>query len=482
MFPDEMIPNALRQVEPETGFPLLDGRPLIIGVSGGPDSLALLHALATHHSPLSTLVAAHLNHNLRPSAANDARFVAATAKRWKVKAIIGDTDVAALAKEQNLSIEEAGRKARYAFLAQVARKENATAVLVAHNADDQVETILMHILRGSGLAGLRGMPLIGPLPGSPDLLLVRPFLTIERATIEAYCRAWQLEPLQDETNQDTTFFRNRLRHELLPLLAEYSPQIKQRLRQLSAVVAADYQLLEEITERAWSETVLDQGETWVQFDRQKWADQPLSTRRSLLRRAFSHCRPQARDVDFEAIEQARQVAEKGETGAQSALPAGVVLRIDYQRLTVTADPHSLPSDIPQLPGDEPIPLPVPGEVKLPGDWLLTAEPISTPDLAAIYQNRDPWQAFISLPDGETLLIRPRQPGERFQPLGMDGHTAAVKEVMVNRKIPAAARPRWPIVTTHSHLVWLAGHVIDGRAAVTNNTQTAVHLRLIPLTP
>lgn len=479
MFPDEMISNALRQVELETGFSLLDGRKLIIAVSGGPDSLVLLHALShlpNFQSP--NLIAAHLNHKLRPSAANDAQFVATIARKWKIKARIGETDVAALARAKNLSIEEAGRKARYAFLAQVAREENATTVLVAHNADDQVETVLMHILRGSGLAGLRGMPLVGPLPGAPDLLLVRPLLTVERTAIEAYSHVWRLKPLQDETNQDTTFFRNRLRHELLPLLAQYSPQIKQRLQQLSAVAAADYELLEQSTDLSWSETVIDQGDGWVQFDQKKWADQPLSTRRSLLRRAFTLCRPQARDVGFEAIEQARQVAEKGATGAQSVLPAGVVLRVDYERLTITAEPQSLSSAIPQLLGDEPIPLPIPGQVKLTGGWTLAAAPISAPNLATIQQNSDPWQAFVSIAAGETLLVRPRQPGERFQPLGMEGHTAAVKEVMINRKIPASARGRWPIVATPSHLVWLVGHVLDGRASMTGSEQSAVRLRLL----
>jgi tRNA(Ile)-lysidine synthase len=155
---------------------------LIIGVSGGPDSLALLHLLQTIY-PNEQLVVAHLNHRLRPSAADEAQFVAATAAAWQISFHSKKVDVPQLAAEQKLSIEAAGRLARYQYFAELANEMNAGSVAVAHHADDQAETVLMHILRGSGLSGLRGMLPVVPLAGAHSCLLIRPFVDISRADI-----------------------------------------------------------------------------------------------------------------------------------------------------------------------------------------------------------------------------------------------------------------------------------------------------------
>jgi tRNA(Ile)-lysidine synthase len=155
--------------------------------------------------------------------------------------------------------------------------------------------------------------------------------------------------------------------------------------------------------------------------------------------------------------------------------------VSYEHLILSADPNHIPFDLPQLSSDRPVELPVPGRVLLANDWVMVVEPVTSPDPSAIRHNPDPWQAFVTLPENEKLELRPRKPGERFQPLGMAGRSAALKEVMVNRKIPAEARGRWPVVATksvnQSHLVWLVGHGIDGRFSVTEADQRIVHLRL-----
>ncbi len=222
--------------------------PLLIGVSGGPDSLALLHVLKSIFSA-DQLVVAHLHHGWREEAGADAQFVTDTAVTWHIPCHIEKIDVAALAHAASLSLEEAGRKARYDFFARLAEETGAKVVAVGHHADDQAETVLMHLLRGSGLAGLRGMRPVSPLPGMPELKLIRPFLAASRAEIEQYCRENHLQPISDSTNQDTTFFRNRLRHELLPLLRTYNPQIDSHLQQMAAIIEADYDLLDTIMQK-----------------------------------------------------------------------------------------------------------------------------------------------------------------------------------------------------------------------------------------
>ncbi|MCI0395836.1 MAG: tRNA lysidine(34) synthetase TilS [Chloroflexi bacterium] len=452
---------------------------VVVAVSGGPDSLALLHVLARQGiHPADKLVVAHLDHGLRPSATAEATFVAKTAAAWGVACVVEREDVVALARDQGLSLEEAGRQARYAFLARVAAQRGAAAVATGHHADDQAETVLMHFLRGSSLAGLRGMLPVGPLPGAPHLTLFRPFLEAPREEILAYCQEHDLAPVEDASNMDTTFFRNRLRHELLPALAGYNPQIRERLQHLAAVAAGDVELLEALLRQAWTKVLREEGADWLRLDRARWLALPLALRRSTLRHAVWRLRPALRDVGFVTVEQARQMAETGQVGGQSTLPAGLALVVGYDDLTLSAMAGAAPlPDLPQLPDEKPQPLAVPGRVALVGGWQLAATFLERVELAEIQANQDPWIAFVDVPDPAGLVIRPRRPGERFRPLGMGGQSARVVEVMINRKIRAGLRPLWPVVANDQHLIWLVGHHIDERGRVTEGSRQVVKLHV-----
>ncbi|HDQ34785.1 MAG TPA: tRNA lysidine(34) synthetase TilS, partial [Chloroflexi bacterium] len=236
--------------------------PVVVGVSGGPDSVALLHLLHRLAEQQDfALHVAHLHHGIRGAEADaDADFVAAFARQLALPCTIERVDLPALAAAEGLALEEAARRVRYAFFARLAQRLEAPVIAVGHNADDQAETVLMHLLRGAGLSGLRGMlpatplcdyrllPLSDPLPSS--LLLIRPLLATPRAAIKAYCATYNLETRFDRSNLDTTFFRNRLRHEVLPYLAELNPGIATRLQHLAEVVRADYEILRECVDVA----------------------------------------------------------------------------------------------------------------------------------------------------------------------------------------------------------------------------------------
>ncbi|HFD38988.1 MAG TPA: tRNA lysidine(34) synthetase TilS, partial [Anaerolineae bacterium] len=223
---------------------LTSGDRVVVGVSGGPDSLCLLHLLHRLQAEYDlALHVAHLHHSLRGADADaDAAFVRQIAAAWGLPCTVEQADVPALAAEGKLAVEEAARQARYAFLRRVAIGVGARIVAVGHNADDQAETVLMHFIRGSGLAGLRGMLPRAPYPQftnpqstnsqstSPHLTLIRPLLDISRADILAYCDRHGLTPRFDRSNLDTTYFRNWLRHEALPLLARHNPNVDQVLR------------------------------------------------------------------------------------------------------------------------------------------------------------------------------------------------------------------------------------------------------------
>ena len=223
---------------------------IVVGVSGGPDSLCLLHVLNQLRPQYDwVLHVAHLHHRLRGAAADeDMVFVALQAIEWGLPCSIQVVDVAAIAQAQGLSTEEAARQVRYGFLSQVAQEIGATAVTVGHHADDQSETVLMHFLRGTGLAGLRGMSPAVDLgnmrlirnhasASPPHIPLVRPLLAVPRAAIETYCHDHHLSPRTDHSNCDATYFRNRIRHELLPLLETYNPNIRTRLRRTASIAA-----------------------------------------------------------------------------------------------------------------------------------------------------------------------------------------------------------------------------------------------------
>jgi len=286
----------------ETHGLLAPGDGIVVGVSGGPDSLCLLHVLLRLREEYRLrLHVAHLNHGARGAEADAAaEFVASLAAEWGLPVTVERQDVPALARAHKLAFEEAARRVRYAFLARVAGEAGAHKIAMGHNGDDQAETVLMHLLRGAGLAGLRGMLPITPITDYRLLepfiqypisnlqppAIIRPLLQVSRSEIEHYCTDHDLAPRFDRSNLDTTYFRNRLRHELLPLLETYNPNVHTRLRHTAAVVAADYELLIQLREQAWAEVVREERDTAIAFDRatcRACSTWQKSTSRRLLR-------------------------------------------------------------------------------------------------------------------------------------------------------------------------------------------------------
>lgn len=456
----------------------LHQQPLVLAVSGGADSLALLHS-TLHLLPDEHLIVAHLNHQLRPEAAAEAIYVAELAGRWNLRFATESIDVGRLAEARNMSLETAARTARYEFLGRVARANEATFVLTGHHAGDQAETVLMHILRGSGVAGLRGMLPISPLPGDAGLTLLRPLLALSRETLAAYCAEQRLVPVVDESNLDLRFLRNRLRNQLLPLLAQENPQIENRLRDLADIVATDYALLETLVDEAWVRILEASGESWVRFSHDHWLALPLALRRSTLRRAIVFCLPEAPDWSFQALESQRMALENATTGTRISLPDGFELSVAYGNVEIA--PAALEAsgritDMPQIVTAEPQPLFTPGEVELAGGWRITARPFTVDALEDVIGNPDPWRAIVRRPADGLFYVRGRQPGERFQPLGLSGHYAKVKEMMIDRKIPAQLRDRWPLVVSLQEPVWLVGHAIAYNWRIAAAPSEAVELR------
>ena len=477
---------------------LVPGAGVVVGVSGGPDSLCLLHVLLRLRAEYGLrLHVGHLNHGTRGSESDaDAEFVATIAAEWGLPATIQRQDVPALARARRMALEETARRVRYAFLAQVAAEADAGTIAVGHNADDQAETVLMHFLRGAGPAGLRGMlpitpitdyRMLEPIDGDashipePAPSIIRPLLEVPRSDIKRYCAAQGLRPRFDRSNLDTTYFRNRLRHELLPLLESYNPNIRTRLCHTAAVVASDYELLTQLREQAWAAVVREERESAVAFDRVGWRELPVSLQRATLRQAAYRLRRTLRDVDFVHVEHARQVGDRGETGAQATLPMGLALTVSYDTLTVgNAGDAGPPPDEPLLWSADPLPVPVPGTTALPqSEWVLQAEVPEEWDAGQIAANPDRWTAHLDLDAlAGPLALRSRRPGDRFRPQGMGGHRVKISAFMTNAKIPLAWRNHVPLLVAGDDVVWVCGRRIGEGVAVRPDTRRVARLRFI----
>ena len=496
--------NLLNQVrdsiERETLLP--PGATAVVGVSGGADSLCLLDILDRLSAEFGwSLHVAHLNHCLRGDEADDdMAFVALLALQRGLPCTVQAIDVRAVARQNKQSVEEAARQVRYGFLLETARRVGAQSVAVGHNADDQSETVLMHFLRGAGLAGLRGMSPVTDLtrlrtlPNSPvsqttasPVHLVRPLLGAPRTEIEGYCRERHLLPRFDRSNLDTTYSRNRLRHELLPLLESYNPNIRTLLRRTAAVATADYALITASRDAAWSRVVRKEDQDTILFDRDGWRDLPLALQRATLRKAAYHLRPQLRDVDFCHIEHAVDVAARGRTGAQAVLPGGLGVEVGYRNLRLSSQ-QTLPTppDWPLLWHEGPVQVTLPGEIALPDSlWRLETH-VGSGDPETARHNPDRWLAYIDADQlGEQLALRSRQPGDRFHPLGMDGRTVKIADWMINAKIPRRWRENIPLLvhrrtadTMGEQIAWVVGWRTDERVQVTQRTRRVAQFQFL----
>lgn len=504
---DERLIRTVRDTADRHGlFPR--GGAVVVGVSGGPDSVCLLHvlrALAPEYG--IALHIAHLNHQLREMDSDqDALFVAQLAQEWSLPCTIEARDVAAYATDNRLAIEEAARQMRYGFLAEVARQVGSDTLAVAHHADDQAESVLMHVIRGSGVAGLRGMrprSRIGEMRLAPevhardtasrkpdvasgstlasDLYLIRPLLYVQRADIEEYCAAHGLRSRFDVSNLDQTYFRNWLRHTALPLLAQHNPGVREVLCRTAEVAAADYELLHRAMERAWTQTVRSAGDAIV-FDRVGWRALPLSLKRATVREAIHRLRRELRNINFVHVERAVDMAERGLVGDRATLAEGLILTVSYESFAMADEGHQGP--LPDWPLLEPgacIAVNLLELCPLPGsDWMLESQ--VWPAESSSRDNPDPWTAFLDADRlAGPLALRTRLPGDRIAPQGMGGQTKKLGEIMINAKIPRVARERMPLLVcddprTGPWIVWACGLRIDERARVTPGTRRILHLR------
>jgi tRNA(Ile)-lysidine synthase len=460
---------------------LFKNRPILAGVSGGPDSLCLMSVLRGAGYPV---IAAHFDHKLRPDSGADAAIVKQTAERFKMDCVVESGDVRAYAGHEKLSIEEAARILRYRFLMEQARRVKAQAVAVGHTADDQVETVLMHFLRGAGLAGLKGMMYRTIIPTfDSEIPIVRPLLDTWREETIVYCGAHGLRPRHDPSNTSLDFFRNRMRHLLIPSLESYNPRIREVIWRTSRSLAGDYEIITKVLDETWRTCVVQENADFVAFDSAALTEHPLGLQRNLIRRAMDRIHPDSLDVGFETLERASQFINREATHyARFDLTGDMHLLREGLLLYVVAGDATLPVERwPQMPDDSAtIPLKIPAAIQLSGGWKLTGERWNIASLAMeqARSNDDPFQVWLDAKDiSDALELRVRQEGDRFEPLGMSGKYMKLSDFFINVKLPLRARDRWPLLCMGERVVWVPGYRPAHSFRLTESTRQALYFSL-----
>jgi tRNA(Ile)-lysidine synthase len=448
---------------------MANGQILLVAVSGGQDSVCLLHLLNQLQPILGIkLHVAHLNHQLRGKESDgDARYVARLATKLGIPATIEKRDVIAYQKERGLSLEEAAREVRYGFLAEVASTIGADSAAVGHTLDDQVETILLHLIRGTGTRGLRGLqPLTRWRLAEKELTVVRPLLDIRRGETGAYCQSFELHPRQDATNLSMEPLRNRVRLELLPLLKSYNPQVNDTLLRTAHIAGEDTAYLEKEADRIWAQVAAKQDGMIILGKKAVLKLAPVM-QRYLMRLAIENLVGNLKDIEARHIEEMVQALNKP-AGKQISLPYGLVFSIDYGRYLLGKDRTAL-SPFPALDGEYAIK--IPGITVIPG-WRIQVNIIDSLD--SIRDNNSFTGHFDYSRTSDKLVVRSRKRGDRFQPLGMKDKKN-LAQFMLDAKIPAHWRDNIPIIASPDGIVWVMGYRIDERVKVTEKTKKVLRL-------
>jgi len=449
---------------------------IVVAVSGGPDSVCLLHVLFELREKLGiSLHIAHLDHQLRgKESAADAAYVAGMARRLRLPATIESRDVKTYQKEHRLSLEEAARDIRYSFLAQVAGTVGASRVAVGHTADDHIETILMHLLRGSGTRGLRGLlPISKWQSPAGSLTIIRPLLELTREATASYCRRHHLRPRVDPSNYATDLFRNRIRRYLLPELRKYNPRMTEALQRTASIAADDLYFIDREVGRCWDKIVVQQKDALI-IDKKGLLALPVALKRYLLRRAIESLLGSLKDIEAGHMEGVLDALRKP-AGRVIGLPFGLSFTIEYDRYILTKNPASL---CPFPPLEDEIALNVPGQTRLPG-WNIEAALLSPSEVKLAGMKNEDFTAYFDFTrTGDRLSARSRRPGDRFQPLGMD-RPKKLGQFMIDARLPQTWRRCIPIVVSPEKVIWVVGYRIDDRVKVTTKTSRVLRLDFKP---
>jgi len=435
---------------------------IVVGISGGPDSTTLLHVLYHLKEKYNIqLWAAHLNHRIREKEAEeDEKWVKLFTQKLRIPLTTDAIDVPLLAKEKGENLESVARQVRYNFLEHLANKVGADRIAVGHTASDQVETVLMRLIRGSGIDGLAGIP-------SVRGKIIRPLIKVFRWEIEDYCQRHNLYPRRDSSNVDPRFLRNRIRFELIPYLHNnYNPRVIKAIYRTADLLQADKDLLDKLTEKIKGRVIKKKTGKEIVINARALSKLHLSLQRRMIRDLLEELRSNLGGIEYSHIEQILNLKENQGTKL-THLPGEVKVRREYGRFILSKEEKKSFDFLSYLnvPGvTEVSELNMVFEAK-----ILSESPGSFP--------KDPYQAFFDLDKiPGSLHVRPRREGDKFVPLGMR-EEKKLKDFFIDSKVPRFERDKVPILTSKEKILWVVGHRIDERFKLNKNTKRILHIKV-----
>ena len=447
---------------------VVPGQKVVLGFSGGADSVALLHVLKELQDSMQfQLFAAHVNHGLRGQAAgDDAKFSEDLCRAWSIPFFLKEADVRGLAQELHQTEEQAGRLVRYDFFNEVMETVKGDKIATAHHKNDQAETILHNVIRGTGMQGLTG---IKPVR---EGILIRPLLDVSRQEIEDYLQQSKLIYRVDATNADATYTRNRIRNQLLPTLAQdYNPNIVDSLTRMGDILRGEHDFLTGYCSSLYKEIAsLTPGQTVLEL--QKFNSCHPAVKRRLVRLAVKEVRGDLEGVSHSHVEAVIQLAASSATGARIVIPAGsvnkrkIVAEVSYRTLLFWEQGRELSVTAFETA------FPVPGQVILK-DLNLRVDSIIWDKLEGysfssrcIYIDKDKLKG--------NLFLRQRKEGDRFKPLGMEG-SKKLKDFFIDRKIPREKRDQIPLLVDEENIIWVVGLQMNQDYRITDATKNIVRI-------
>lgn len=450
--------RTVRQTIERFGM-LKSGDRVVVAVSGGPDSVCLLHVFHALSKDLAiTLHVAHLDHRFRGTeSADEALFVARLAKHAGLPATVGAANVPAFCRERGLSPQEGARLARYDFLQRTATAVGASCIATGHTADDQAETFLMRLIRGAGVTGLSAIP---PVRDN----IIRPLIEVTRDEVLDYAKQNDLTYVIDPSNTKPLYTRNRIRQEILPALKNFNPRIVETLASEAALLRDEDEAMEACL-ALLADGILSREKDCVVLKRTEFNALPKAFRRRLLLQAAGLLGAGQSPFSSSQLGEALAFMAAAQTGRTMQLPHGLTIEREYRQFRLGAKPQAQSISYPLvLPGITTIP-----ELGIQVETSITALPFGDKENKN-YQ----WQAAfdydkISLP----LTLRTRLRGDRFCPAGMEGRSRKLQDYFVDAKVPRQQRDTIPLLVSGNDLLWVVGHRTDGRFLAAPGTKKTV---------
>lgn len=448
-------------------YNLIDkGDKIVIGVSGGHDSMALLYVMESLKEELNfEITVAHINHGVRGIESDgDEEYVKNICKVLEIDFYSHKVNMDEYAKTHKMTSEEAGREIRYNFFGEIVEKIGAHKIAVAHNKNDQAETLLLRFMRGTGIDGLRGMEY-------RSRNIIRPILAVEREVIENYCDEISIEPRIDKTNFMPIYGRNKVRLELIPFIEEtFNSGIVNTLFRTSEIMKEDSEFLYEQTRIAFKDSLKEQEKNRITLDSEKLKNMHKALKSRVIRVAIEKLNHDLKGVERKHIEDIIYLIEKNKTGKSIDIGNDIIVKTSYKNLLLEKSQNTEPldyiyklkiNDITHIPS---LDIEIKASVKIKEEIDIEIN-----------------NSFIKCFDYDNIkneiCIRNRKNGDRFSPIGMKGHKK-LKDFFIDEKIPKEKRDLVPLVLDGEEIIWVVGYRISEKYKVSSNTKNILILEYI----